>query len=411
MADPTLDPVPPRVTDRRTMPAGVVPRRLQQWGIIGIATVMVAILALSGPPAKLYVPPGLPPDATAIDANAQRIDDYRRTIQEQANRLAAEQAQLQLTKASLGLPGAAPLDAVSSRPSPDVAPASVGVAASSDRRAEPGHVADNVAYSRASTAVPPVAAAPTGPPAAWPPMPPGAMWPSSPPLFPPAPSSAPGPAPDAPQTAPVVHPSAPSPAPAGDGPRYRLSEGTVIDAVLTNRLDGTFPGPVNALVSTPVYAADRVVIPAGARVLGEARAVNTFGQTRLAVVFHRLLLPSGSRIELDALPALNQVGDLGLHDQVDAHYGQIFGVSVALGLLSGFSQGRTTAGLDATAPDAYRQGVASSLGTSSTHVLDRFLNRLPTVTIREGHRLKVYLTRDLDLPVAATARVGYGGVR
>ena len=409
MADPTLDPVPPRVTDWRAMPAGVVPRRLQQWGIIGIATVMVAILALSGPPRKSYVPPGVNPDATAVDANAQRIDDYRRTIQEQATRLAAEQAQLQLTKASLGLPGAAPLDAAASRPSPDVAPASVGVATSSDRRAEPGHVADNVAYSRASTAVPPVAAAPTGPPTAWPPMPPGALWPSSPPPFPPAPSSAP--APDAPQTPPVVHPSAPSPAPAGDGPRYRLSEGTVIDAVLTNRLDGTFPGPVNALVSTPVYAADHVVIPAGARVLGEARAVNTFGQTRLAVVFHRLLLPSGLRIELDALPALNQVGDLGLHDQVDAHYGQIFGVSVALGLLSGFSQGRTTTGLDATARDAYRQGVASNLGTSSTHVLDRFLNRLPTVTIREGHRLKVYLTRDLDLPVAATARAGQGGVR
>ena len=196
-----------------------------------------------------------------------------------------------------------------------------------------------------------------------------------------------------------------------DGPRYRLAEGTVIDAVLTNRLDGTFPGPVNVLVSTSVYAADHVVIPAGARVLGEARAVNAFGQTRLAVVFHRLLLPSGSRIELDALPALNQVGDLGLHDQVDAHYGQIFGVSVALGLLSGFSQGRTTAGFDATATDSYRQGVASSLGASSTHVLDRFLNRLPTVTIREGHRLKVYLTRDLDLPVAASARAGQGGIR
>ncbi len=410
MADPTLDPVPPRVT----MPAGVVPRRLQQWGVIGVATVMVAILALSGPPKKSYVPPGVNPDATAVDANAQRIDDYRRTIQEQATRLAAEQAQLQLTKASLGLPGAAPLDAAASHPSPDTAPVSSGVAAPSERRAEVGHVADNVAYSRASIAGPPAAAAPTSPPAAWPPMPPGALWPTSPPPVPPAPSTAAGPAPDAtstPVTSPVVHPAASSNAAAEDGPRYRLSEGTVIDAVLTNRLDGTFPGPVNALVSTPVYAADHVVIPAGARVLGEARAVNTFGQTRLAVVFHRLLLPSGSRIELDALPALNQVGDLGLHDQVDAHYGQIFGVSVALGLLSGFSQGRTTAGLDATAPDAYRQGVASSLGTSSTHVLDRFLNRLPTVTIREGHRLKVYLTRDLDLPVAARAREGQGGLR
>ena len=30
--------------------------------------------------------------------------------------------------------------------------------------------------------------------------------------------------------------------------------------------------------------------------------------------------------------------------------------------------------------------------------MQRFLNRLPTITIREGHRVKVYLTSDLELP-------------
>ena len=152
-----------------------------------------------------------------------------------------------------------------------------------------------------------------------------------------------------------------------------------------------------------------MVIPAGARVLGEARAVNTLGQTRLAVVFHRILLPSGERIELDAFPALNQVGDLGLHDQVDRHYGEIFGVSIALGLIAGFSQGQTLTGLDATAVDGYRQGVAANLAQSSTRVLDRFLNRFPTVTIREGHRIKVYLSRDLDLPAYRPALAVEGG--
>ena len=54
--------------------------------------------------------------------------------------------------------------------------------------------------------------------------------------------------------------------PVPDDPRYRLYEGTFIDTVLTNRLDGTFTGPVNCLVSVPVYAADQrhLVIPAGA---------------------------------------------------------------------------------------------------------------------------------------------------
>ena len=250
---------------------------------------------------------------------------------------------------------------------------------------------------------------PSRPPAAWPRCLP-ARWSSSPPPFPARAIVGTGTGTGCPQTPPVVHRRRRAPHRPETATLYRLSEGTVIDAVLTNRLDGTFPGPVNALVSTPAYAAGSRRHSGGARVLGKLRAVNTFGQTRLAV-FHRLLLPSGVHIEPRRSPALNQVGDLGLHDQVDAHYGRIFGVSVALGLLSGFSQGRTTAGLDATAPDAYRQGVASNLGTSSTHVLDRFLNRLPTVTTIGRPSPKVYLTRDLDLPVAATARAGYGGVR
>ena len=180
--------------------------------------------------------------------------------------------------------------------------------------------------------------------------------------------------------------------------RGTLFEGTFIDTVLTNRLDGTFPGPVNCLVSVPVYAADHLVIPAGARVLGEARAVNTFGQSRLAVTFHRVILPNGVHVDLDAFHGLNQVGDLGLLDQVDRHYAQIFGVSLALGAIAGFAQGQSSVGLDATAVDAYRQGTAASVSQSSARVLDRFLNLLPTVTIREGHRIKVYLSSDLELP-------------
>ena len=128
---------------------------------------------------------------------------------------------------------------------------------------------------------------------------------------------------------------------AGEEPRYRLFEGTLIETVLTNRLDGTFTGPVNCLVSVPVYASDQqhLVIPAGSRVLGEARAVNTFGQSRLAVVFHRVILPNGTHVDLNGFHGLNQVGDLGLQDQVDRHYAQIFGVSLAIGAIAGLCAG------------------------------------------------------------------------
>ena len=178
-------------------------------------------------------------------------------------------------------------------------------------------------------------------------------------------------------------------------------EGTVIEAVLTNQLDGSFTSPANALVTTPVYAADRqaVLIPAGARVLGTAAPVQAFGETRLAVKFHLLVMPDGTTLDLDQFTGLNERGDAGLSDQVSRHYLQIFGASAALGSLSGLAQyaTRSPSNADYGFADAFGQGMGGSLATSSARVLDRFLNVLPTVTIREGHRLKIYVTRDIDL--------------
>ena len=78
-------------------------------------------------------------------------------------------------------------------------------------------------------------------------------------------------------------------------PASRCWKARVIDAVLTNRLDGCAAAPVNCLVTNPVYShsGQHVLIPAGARVLGTTRPVQTFGETRLAVSFHRLLMPDG----------------------------------------------------------------------------------------------------------------------
>src|SRR5262249_14367140 len=167
--------------------------------------------------------------------------------------------------------------------------------------------------------------------------------------------------------------------------RRRLLEGTIIEAVLTNRLEGSFSNPVNALVTTPVYASDRqtVMIPAGARVLGTASPVQALGETRLAVKFHRLVMPDGATYDLDQFPGLNERGDAGLKDQVDRHYLQMFGASIALGSLSGLAQyaTRSASNTDYGFSDAFGQGMGASLATSSARVLDHFLNVLPSVTI------------------------------
>jgi len=118
----------------------------------------------------------------------------------------------------------------------------------------------------------------------------------------------------------------------------------------------------------------------------------------LAVSFHRLLMPDGYSASLDHFLGLNQIGDAGLRDQVNHHYLRIFGVSLAIGAIGAVAEGGTSGGFTASGTDLMRHGFAESTAQSSAQILDRFLNILPTVTIREGHRIKVYLLGDLALP-------------
>jgi type IV secretion system protein VirB10 len=123
------------------------------------------------------------------------------------------------------------------------------------------------------------------------------------------------------------------------GKDHVIFEGTVLEAVLVNRLNGDFAGPVICQISTDVYSRDHaeLLIPAGSRVLGETKKVNDVGQERLAVVFHRLIMPDGYAVDLDLVPGLNQIGETALKDKVNNHYFKIFGASIAVGAIAGLS--------------------------------------------------------------------------
>lgn len=188
------------------------------------------------------------------------------------------------------------------------------------------------------------------------------------------------------------------------GQPYVLYEGTVLDTILVNRLDGDAPGPVKVMVSNPVYSHDRqhVLIPEGTIVLGEARKIGAAGfgqQRRMAVVFHRMIMPDGYSVDLDQFHGLNQSGAEGLKDKVNNHYFEIFGTSIALGVIAGageITQGGGT--ISTSGSQAFATGASGSISQSATSILDRFLQIPPTITIREGHRVKVYFTQDMLLP-------------
>ena len=195
------------------------------------------------------------------------------------------------------------------------------------------------------------------------------------------------------------------------GQPYVIYEGLTLDTVLMNRLDGDAVGPVKVLVSNPIYSHDHqhVLIPEGTIVLGEARKIGAAGfgqQRRISVAFHRLLMPDGYSVDLDQFHGLDQIGEEGLKDQVNNHYLQIFGTSIALGVIAGAAQiSQGGSNLTSSGPQSFTNGAASSVSQSATTILDRFIQIPPTITIREGHRVKVYFTQDMLLPAYENHRI------
>jgi type IV secretion system protein VirB10 len=110
-------------------------------------------------------------------------------------------------------------------------------------------------------------------------------------------------------------------------------------------------------------------------------------------------MPDGYSVDLDQFRGLDQIGEQGLKDKVNNHYLQIFGTSIALGMIAGAAEVEMGGGaLTGSGSQLFTTGASASISSSATTILDRFIQIPPTITIREGHRVKVYFTQDMLLP-------------
>lgn len=179
----------------------------------------------------------------------------------------------------------------------------------------------------------------------------------------------------------------------GGGDRtFLVSQGTLIFAVLETAIDSTQSGQVRAMISTDVYNAlgTRILIPKGSRIFGEYKGELAAGQKRAGVVWTRLIRPDGATISLDS-PASDQLGRAGIKGRVNTHFGERllgallqstidFGTAVAARSVS------SNNGVVVALPNA-TQGAASQLVPEAPK---------PTLTVRHGKRIAVFVSRDLD---------------
>ncbi len=180
---------------------------------------------------------------------------------------------------------------------------------------------------------------------------------------------------------------------------YTVMAGSVISASLLTGLDSDLPGMVTAQVTEPVYdtvTGRTLLIPQGARLLGSYDSAIAFGQSRALLVWQRIVMPNGTSIQIDNLPATDASGYAGLKDKVDFHTWTLL-KGVAMSTLLGLG-GQATFGSDqSNLVEAIRESTMESTNQAGQRIVEKDLNIQPTITVRPGWPLRVILHKDLVL--------------
>ncbi|WP_441256299.1 TrbI/VirB10 family protein [Bradyrhizobium sp. 482_C4_N1_1] len=189
---------------------------------------------------------------------------------------------------------------------------------------------------------------------------------------------------------------------------YIVQAGTVIPGALITGIRSDLPGQITAQVTENIFDTPTgrfLLVPQGARLIGMYDSQVTFGQSRVLLVWTRLIMPNGRSIVLERQPGADTAGYAGLEDQIDNHWGELFkaaALSTFLAVGTELGAGSDTNSNDSAIIQALRHGASDSLNQTGQQVVRRSLNIQPTLTVRPGFPVRVLVNRDLIL-------VPYGG--
>ncbi|GAA4413873.1 conjugal transfer protein TraI [Advenella faeciporci] len=183
---------------------------------------------------------------------------------------------------------------------------------------------------------------------------------------------------------------------------YQVMAGTVITAALVTGIKSDLPGDVIGTVTEPVYdsaSGKHLLIPQGSRILGRYNSQVSYGQSRVQVVWNRIILPDTSSLTLDNLVGSDPAGYAGLEDGVDWHWDRIVGGAVLTTLLG--------VGAELAAPEnrqdgdriiiAGRDSAQDSINQIGQEMTRRNMNIQPTLTSRPGLPVRIIVNKDLVL--------------
>lgn len=180
---------------------------------------------------------------------------------------------------------------------------------------------------------------------------------------------------------------------------YILQAGTVIAGALNTKISSDLPGQIVGHVTQNVYDSPTgrfLLIPQGSLLFGAYNSGISFGQQRTQIIWTRLIFPDGESLVLEKLPGGDAIGQSGLSDKVNNHWGQLFKAAVVTTLLSVGSEAGTSQSENNLA-QAIRSGASNGFSMVGNRLVDRSLNIQPTLTDRPGLPFTVVLNLDLVL--------------
>ena len=200
--------------------------------------------------------------------------------------------------------------------------------------------------------------------------------------------------------------------------KYTLFAGTSIPGILKTTLKSDNPGSIVAIVSQDVFdsvTGQYLIIPKGSTLIGTYNSKVSYGDVRMQAKFIRLIRPDGTSIILPNQIGVDGQGVSGFSDEVDNHWGQLIGAAALTtvfnvpAVAAQYSQNQAqaynpatgtynTPGIATTFGNAALQSAGEGVSKVGNKVTERAMDIQPTLTIHDGYRFSVLVTKDIVLP-------------
>lgn len=180
---------------------------------------------------------------------------------------------------------------------------------------------------------------------------------------------------------------------------YTIAEGKMLGCVLETAIQSNLPGMTRCVLSENIFSYDgkQMLLRKGSRLVGQYDGGIQQGESRIFVIWTRIITPEGIDISLNS-PGTGELGSAGHGVQIDSHFFERFGASALLSIVGGL-----TAAVDDN--NVRYQEVGKAFNKSSEIALKDSIRIKPTGYKNQGERIKVFVARDIDFaPVLKLAR-------